>query len=176
MKKSGIFLVIIIASPILVVLFLQLFGENRFEVPVYHQEFPPDYCGCENIEIPYSLPTAYRLQDSLQVVMFHEGIIKEALSLQCTRISDKIDGKNVAFKRFGRNSRPHPGIQSTTVSGEDYSLTRMCVYHLDEGMNTVLVDGSGKIRGYYDINEREEVDRLSVEIDILLENGENKSE
>lgn len=53
------------------------------------------------------------------------------------------------------------------------SLTRhrwqTCAFLVKPPWQTVLFDSLGRIRGYYDLRSREEVDRLRVELKILVE-------
>ena len=61
-------------------------------------------------------------------------------------------------------------IQTIYLSGErDYSDQFFtCDLLLQKPWTTVLLDDQRRIRGYYDPNAREEVDRLIVELKILL--------
>jgi hypothetical protein len=43
-----------------------------------------------------------------------------------------------------------------------------CVFFLKEPYNSVLIDDQKRIRGYYKLGDRAEMDRLEVELKILL--------
>jgi hypothetical protein len=45
---------------------------------------------------------------------------------------------------------------------------KKCYYLTNDPYNTVLIDSTGAIRGYYDVRLRDEEDRLRVELKILL--------
>jgi hypothetical protein len=44
----------------------------------------------------------------------------------------------------------------------------MCIFVVPSGSNAVLVDGERRIRGYYQLDGRDETDRLLVELKILF--------
>jgi len=47
---------------------------------------------------------------------------------------------------------------------------RECILLMPPRTSVVLLDRQGRIRGYYDGSERDEVDRLIVEIKIIIRN------
>ena len=58
--KKGIKLIILfitIALPVFIFLFLKIFGENRFDIPIYHQEENTDMdADCGPISFPHVVP------------------------------------------------------------------------------------------------------------------------
>ncbi|HYG19437.1 MAG TPA: hypothetical protein VD816_10935, partial [Ohtaekwangia sp.] len=48
------------------------------------------------------------------------------------------------------------------------STIRSCIFFLKEPFDVVLVDRKGRIRGEYDADDRDEIDRLITEITIIL--------
>jgi hypothetical protein len=54
------------------------------------------------------------------------------------------------------------------VLGEKVMQRKKCVFLLKEPFDLVMVDRAGVIRGQYTSNDREEVDRLIMEITIIL--------
>ena len=53
---KALLLLILLGMPVLFYLFLQSFGENQYEIPVYYQEgIPEQLPGCEQGEVPHSL-------------------------------------------------------------------------------------------------------------------------
>ena len=71
-------------------------------------------------------------------------------------------------KEFGDNVTVRSMDQLSLVEATR-SRWAMCVFLAEDPKTTVLFDNQGRIRGYYDIRSLDEVDRLRVELKILLE-------
>ena len=56
-----------------------------------------------------------------------------------------------------------PGISDTR-----YKRWTSCIFFIKKPYNAVLVDEENRIRGYYAVDNREEMDRLILEMQILL--------
>lgn len=150
--KKGLFLFVALLLPILVYLFLKFFGRNEFDIRTYYQEGVPAPAGCGPYQSPYLVPdsTLSRLGWT---------------------------GKGPAIIVLNNTPRPNlVKVQEEFNSGDyetliaespDYSL-KTCVLLAGDTASVVLVDAERKIRGYYHPEIRDDADRLSLELKILL--------
>lgn len=154
MKKS--LLVIALLFPIGVFVFLRFFGKNEFAIPVYYEsgvEDIPTTCN-RNYESPYLV------SDSLLLNFGWNGrpvLIVADTTVQSTLM--KLD-EDLSSE-----------VQTIFLSGnsDDYLNNFFtCDLLLQKPWTTVLLDEQRRIRGYYDPKTREELDRLIVELKILL--------
>jgi hypothetical protein len=152
-KLILLFLALLLPSCIFI--FLKFFGKNEFEVaPLFTDQQPPNRPDCNfNYTLPYHIADTSLHQltngtDSLICVVFQK---QEGGPL--ARIQEKYAGEPVAW-RF--------------LDPEKNSSQMRCIFVLDEPFNTALVDNKGRIRGQYNSADRDEMDRLLIEISILL--------
>ena len=155
MKK--ILLIIALLFPIGVFVFLRFFGKNEFSIPVYYEkgvDNPPTSCN-RNYQVPY------QVSDSLLINLGWSG--RPVLI-----VADTSQSVQKGLMRLDEELSAE--IQTIYLSGDrDYSdQVFMCDLLLQKPWTTVLLDDQRRIRGYYDPNAREEVDRLIVELKILL--------
>jgi len=181
----------ILAIPVAVFLFLKIFGENKYDVPVY---FAQGIEGCSNTSQPHivnmallhfsqknhsiiarmdSLPDdtnrafiteLVRIQDAFygrvepQFILLTNSLSQETLAI----LKDfcKSNGLDPEFTMF-----QSPG----TTQMADFMECELGLGKPDggEAADMVLVDEEGKIRGYYPRNDKEETDRLILELKIL---------
>jgi hypothetical protein len=155
MKK--IILVFALLVPIGIFIFLKFFGKNEFSIPVYYESEPiPPPQGCiQKYELPYkvSAKAINQLGWSREVVLFCFDTTKRA-NLNISRLAEEFDKGQfqVIFLQ------PSSGFDSLST----------CHFLIQPPWTSVLVDSQRRIRGYYQPGSREEIDRLSVEIKILL--------
>lgn len=155
MGRKIVLLFLALILPGLIYVFLKTFGSNKFDVPILYQsgeiEIVP---GCRPVSTPYFAPTAYfeglidQLHDSLFLIYITKG--EEGSRLK--RIEIDASEYNVPL---------------LTVP---FSPQVKCDFLLFENWNMVLLDVQGRIRGQYDSYDREELDRLYTELDIILMN------
>lgn len=155
MKK--IILTVALLLPIGVFVFLFLFGKNEFSIPVYYEnatDIPPTACGGI-----YQSP--YHVSDSLLVSLGWQG---NTLLIA----ADSSRAVHLALKRM--RGELNQDLQTVFLSEVVQSPDQIysCDLFLQAPWNTVLLDNQRRIRGYYDLSSREEVDRLIVELKILL--------
>jgi len=159
MQKKTIFLFLALVFPILIFVFLKFFGKNEFAVkPLFtevNSEIPE---GCLPISFPYHVSDSVLHQlnlkeDSLVLVLFGEP--NEDAKIQINRIMDEISLDGIQMVRY-------PSL------GAKVSQWKKCVFLLKDPFDLVLVDKRGLIRGQYTSSDREEVDRLLMEITIIL--------
>lgn len=156
--KVGKALVILIALvlPIGIFLFLKIFGENKFEVtPLFQTELPEIASGCNTITSPYVIPAKIvdnyiKTEHELSVVIIDSEVSK------LSRIFDQFSGDPVKVKRIESSEK---------ISGQSL---KTCVFLLHDPYDIVLFDKQGFIRGQYASTDREEIDRLILELSIIL--------
>lgn len=155
MKK--IILILTLLVPTGIFIFLKFFGKNEFSIPVYYEsgvDDPP--AGCNR---KYDSP--YRVSDSLLnsigwngrpvlLIADSSGVIQKALM----HLEEGIGNE----------------IQSLFLKGQADYLNELlsCELLLKSPWRVVLIDDQRRIRGYYDPEDRDEMDRLIVELKILL--------
>jgi hypothetical protein len=153
MQRKPIFLAIAFILPIVIFVFLKMFGKNEFEIPIFHKDKIEAVAGCDNKYVaPYILPdtiiTSVGGNGSEAILILFSGIEKE--------------GK----MRLNEKYKPNQ-LQVVSLS-EENAKGMKCAFLLADKFNSVLVDNKRQIRGYYQITTRDEVDRLMVELSILF--------
>jgi hypothetical protein len=156
MKRPTKFLLLFLALlvPALIFIFLKKFGRNEFDVPPLFQETvaaPPD-CESYNYTIPYIVTDSVLTKlgwspDSLNLFVVGNTWVKAG-----ARVLDE----------FGLG-----GFVVHEISAEQRSIAR-CGLLLQPPASLAMVDGTGAIRGLYNLGDREDVDRLIVEMKIML--------
>jgi hypothetical protein len=152
MKKIVLF--VALGVPILVFIFLKMFGKNEFEVPVFyaegvHRTIP----GCNPWPTPYVLPDStlnawgWTGAKATLIIVNEKGIEKNL-----TRIADLFE----------------PGDYATVkIPVASYDVAT-CMLLAGDSSRVVMIDDKKRIRGYYTPTTGKERDRLAVEIRILL--------
>ncbi len=158
MNKKIIYLLVALALPGLIFIFLKIFGKNHFDIPVYYKN---GISGSLK-ECSWSNRGQYILPDSVLSAFGYKNNI-DCLFVEATEVNNKEVAQ--VRKSFGRQ------LQIISLDGiEPNRLNRIkkCVFLLKEPWKAVLVDNQKRIRGYYAFTNLEETDRLNVEIEILL--------
>lgn len=158
--KKIIFLTLALLLPVVVFIFLKLFGKNQFDVPAMYQESSLDApARCKyTYNTPYYLPDSVMMllarnkADSLYVLYF-----KPELNVPLNRIAVEFEGDPVAV------IAPSAFPEETNLL-----LLQDCVLLMQPPLSVVLVDHRNRIRGYYDGSDRDDIDRLIVEMKIIL--------
>jgi hypothetical protein len=158
-NKKPVFLFLALLLPILIFLFLKFFGKNEFAVrPLFQDAAPEPQPGCQQVRIPYHIPDSvfHSLafeHDSLVIVWF--GDLKDAGNKQLRRVANEL-----------KNDR----IRNQVVASNDQKMQawRTCIFLLKKPYDVVLIDRRGLIRGQFVSDNREEIDRLITEVDIIL--------
>lgn len=160
--KKSIFLIAALLLPVAIFIFLKIFGKNEFQVPPLHQEGIIEVSNACHYRYatPYYVPDSLFAQfgankhDSLYVLYFDPS-----LKVSMNRVS-------VEYRDASVTVVPPSAFSPET----DTQLLRQCVLLMRPPASVVLLDRHNRIRGYYDASDRDEVDRLLVEIDIILKN------
>ena len=151
--KKVVILFVGLALPITIFLFLKIFGENKFEVAALFQtQLPENISDCQGISVPYrirpeTVANFLRDDDQLGVVIIEQDLAR------LSRITDQFNDDPINVKQID-------SIASVPL--------KKCVFLLHEPYDVVLFDRQGNIRGQYFSGERDEIDRLILEITIIL--------
>ncbi len=196
--KTGI-LLITLAIPVFIWLFLKFFGHNNFEIPVYYPNGIDSIPGCTSSQEPHVIPAfslssipgrtftesefdgeivisfflPYNCEDSCELVLEKLAGIQQVLS--------KTD--NLKIVVFGDEKYTMEELKSLAdryhadpeqwyfLSGKQQAITTLkkCGFILSSFplYTLVLTDEQSQIRGYYQVDDPEEVERLKGEVKIL---------
>ena len=196
MKKS-FFLVLTLAIPVAIFLFLKIFGDNTFDVPVLFEDGIP---GCEGSQSPHKVPdfkyigkTEKNLSkrgpnDFMIFGLLDTGTKAEQKLIELVRISDAFYEVGSPFfvlflkGNHGRKAELEQQLveigmktnQFVIVKAPEEELTDFlrCGLALsgetpEELDKLVLVDPSKNIRGMYNWFDQEQTDQLILELKIL---------
>jgi hypothetical protein len=154
--KQFIYLFAALLLPACVFIFLKIFGKNEFAVePLFVTSSPEIPAGCDSVNIPYHVPDTVMKSldfknDSLVLVVF--GSLDKVAEGQLKRVDEEFGGDP---------------IRKINII-VDHAQWRSCVFFLKEPFTLALVDYRGRIRGQYDPDDREDIDRLLTELTIIL--------
>ena len=161
MNKKITYLLVALALPGLIFIFLKIFGKNHFDIPVYYKNGISDSLReCSGMH-----HGQYTLPDSV-LAIFSNKNAEASLFVDASERSNKELEK---LKQSFENQ-----LQIISLEGiEPARLNRIkkCNLLLKEPWKAVLIDNQKRIRGYYAFNSLEETDRLNVEVEILLANN-----
>jgi hypothetical protein len=151
--KKVIVLFLSLLFPVCIFLFLKLFGKNEFNVPpLYTDVYRENLEGCG---MPVVLP--YRIPDSVRNVL---SLSKERLTLFYFGSGEEKNLDNVTEENKSK-------FDFKQLSDTLRQL-KNCIFFLEDSKDLALVDGDGTIRGQYDAGDRDEIDRLRLELSILF--------
>lgn len=152
-NKKGLILFLGLLLPIIIFVFLKFFGKNEFDVPLLFEEGVESPCAV-NYPKPYVLP------DSVWNLIAVNGaslIIIDFSEKPSVRIRSEVaEDRQVAYKAAG------------DIVLKNQSLLKSCVFLLSEQQHLVVVDKNRRIRGQYNVNDRDDLDRFYSELVILL--------
>ncbi|UII24154.1 hypothetical protein [Fulvivirga ligni] len=167
------FLVITLAIPVGIFLFLKVFGNNKFDIPVYYQEAGTT-TDCGELGADYTIPDSLKAEGKGQLVFFYQPSIADPLEIsnQFVRLKDTFNDQMPTFVLYSSKQVEIEGVPTTVYNRQTYDKVLNCAYAAEYSGQYVSVDKLGRIRGYY-ATDLDEQDRLIVELKILNENGEN---
>ncbi|HEY8934649.1 MAG TPA: hypothetical protein VIM65_05490 [Cyclobacteriaceae bacterium] len=154
--KKGLFLFLALLLPICVFLFLKIFGKNEFAVKSLYQVKAPDAISdCVIPAIPYHIPDSVISQlnfasDSLLLIWY------------ATNESDITKPKAKVTEKYNMLNQH---VLSPTGK---FKTWKDCVFFMQSPYDIVLLNKKGLIRGEYKSYDRDEMDRLFIELDIIL--------
>ena len=166
MNKKAVYLFIALLLPSSVFVFLKLTGKNQFDIPIYYEHGKDSLnsiCGSD-----YSKP--YFIADSVLARL--AWVEKECSVVTLGQVNAReLKRLNEIFAPNDYSiyaiNEPLSG-KGTNLSPASFDRWRKCVFVAKEKVTIVLVDKQKRIRGYYTVGSREEMDRLIVEMKILL--------
>ena len=158
--KKILFLTLALLLPVIIFIFLKMFGRNEFSVPALYQDgelTSPENCNF-NYRIPYSIPDTISAQlqlnpkDSLHVIYFEPG-----LRDQLKRVSVEFSSARIQI------------IAPSDLAGiKDIGGLKECILLMTAKQSVILIDNRRRIRGYYDASDLDEMDRLIIELNVIL--------
>ncbi|MEQ9424754.1 MAG: hypothetical protein RJQ09_10075 [Cyclobacteriaceae bacterium] len=189
MDKLRKYLILTVAFvvPVLIYLFLKLFGQNYYALPVYYQDETVrlEKEGCAILRAPHTVAFIDEASFATVIVPLPDGCENCTDSWnELRRIQQRHD--EVAFNFITDKPMDCPdalsNCSSNYLSSVDLVNRMRCDLVMDIPMRIsldsakklnrwVLVDSYRKIRGYYEPNDREEIDRLILELTILKQEG-----
>jgi hypothetical protein len=160
--RKGLYLVLALVLPVGVFLFLKFFGKNQFDVPQMFQEEIAINSDCRSeYSFPYVIPDSIAKEfqveemNKLTLIVFVEDNLIDVINKQHNRIMEEFANDPVV-------------ITDIDAGDANSSLLRNCIFLMPEESDVVLVDFEKRIRGQYDVASLEEMDRLIVEMKIIL--------
>ena len=189
MKKKALFLFLLLLLPILVFLFLKGFGRNEFTIPVYYEQGVGDSLDTpclDRAKHQYYVNSPFVEDGKLKIIHFErvDGPLTLFRLEELERVQD-VFGDDPEVELITSVNTSSMGVQEiedyqSRVYFEDKFWKRqaldsmawarlkycdMVMSNLDN--RVVLLDKENKVRGYYNITERDETDRLILELRIL---------
>ncbi len=156
--KKVVLLLLALLVPTAIFIFLKRYGRNEFTIPVYYEQSVaeiPTACG-PNYQAPYRVAEAalrslgWQGNASLIVADTSQEVQKGL-----RRLREEFDEASVQFI-------------SPSMAEVELDKFYTCSVFLQKPWTAILLDDQRRIRGYYAPGTREEIDRLTVEIKILL--------
>ncbi|MBU2915344.1 MULTISPECIES: hypothetical protein [Reichenbachiella] len=187
---KSIALLLLLFLPGAIYLFLQGFGKNKFDIPIYYSTGVDTLTACGQLMVAgqYHVDPIPAISGQLmdKVTLYDFGVLSD---------SNFVSQRNnllTFLTKFKSEERLQVASLYTTDSLyttlEGYSILKyvrvdssifktfvscqLFVFDGDkassEALPMVLVDKERKIRGYFNPNDLEEIDRLNIEVNILL--------
>lgn len=161
MGRKIFYLVAALAFPIAIFLFLKFFGKNEFAVePLYQESIPSKGC-------PYAYDLPYAVPDSVRDIIADSN----ALAVVTLMGKEKADEADKLIRRLESLFKTDPVSfhkMDETTAGDGYPVLRECVFLLAADTTVAVIDRDGRIRGQYTPASMEDIDRLIVELKIIL--------
>jgi hypothetical protein len=159
-SKKGVVLMLALAVPGLIFVFLRQFGENKFDVPPLYEGGAPTSGNCvQHTQGPYRVPREVlnslgvgNQKEALKVISFHDGQLDHVMNQLAHVFGDSV------IRIYSASHLPADSI----------ALLKNCYFFVHEPDNLVLVDSDQRIRGYYNVKRQEELDSLTLESRIIL--------
>ena len=170
LAQKIIIIILVLLAPILVFLFLKQFGENEFSLPVYYEEGNP-LKECNQSVNTHEVDLVTLQIEPPALISFYSATTNEFSSDMENVLSKYPMVHHRQFSRANLTMENNIQLDSATYSqylncelimGEDQFLSEEIPYKF------VLVDREGKIRGYFLMNDLDDIERLDIELDILL--------
>ena len=167
----------VLVVPALIFIFLRLFGENKFDVPVQHPD-GLNIPGCQKQNAPHQVPAidSLGLDQPVYHLIYVQGEPVDRYKLnELKRIS--LNNPDVSLLLFFYNE-PSASLAENyreqnwnifIMENEQLEELNRCGFGNITKHPLIFTDPEQHIRGYYDIDRKKELDRLEGEIKILME-------
>lgn len=181
--KKGVLLFLALLLPALVFVFLKFFGKNEFAVEPLFQESLEVPADCHGITYttPYTVGDSVlsKLQwnaNGISLVLIVDSISenqKEQIT-QIKRVFQEFshDPLNIVMLtedlRSRQTNQSEEMFSMVNVAQDDLLKLRNCVFLLDKYKDALLIDTMKRIVGQYDLTDREDADRLILELKIVF--------
>lgn len=143
-----------------VFVFLKLFGRNEFHVPPLHQDtIPVSKADCH---LRYMTP--YRVADSVMAELKSNASDSLFVIYFDPAPAEAMERLAVEFNADPLAIFPAQDL----VNIPDLNFLKTCILLMEDETSVALLDHRNRVRGYYDGADRDDVDRLIVEIKIIL--------
>jgi len=183
---KGLLLFTALILPVLVFVFLKIFGRNQFDIPVFNHTEISTEVNCEGVSIPHlvgeleimevvistsKVANIYHVFDAATIDLGMKGLMK---------VKDRLENRYATIHSIGLSDSTN-SIETLSnkyqidglwkiYNAEEQSLRDFvnCELMISGDESLVLVDNIGRIRGYYNGSDEEETDRLILEAKILI--------
>lgn len=181
--KKLLFLFFALLLPVLIFLFLKSFGKNEFDVPVLFTDSVtvPVACNGYSYTAPYQITDSvlralsWNSEDSLTIIVFDDSNKnnRHERGIGMTRIFDQFKTEPLhvvhVYNTITVADTKVDRLTAISLTGEDFYRIRNCVFLLSPGNDAVIVDRKKRIRGQYNLTQRDDADRMIMqEMNILF--------
>jgi hypothetical protein len=158
--KKIFFLFLALILPGCIFVFLKMFGENEFDVPLLYQDGVTEIPA--SCHFSYSAP--YAIPDSLMNKISGSN---EADLYIINYSTDEAIVNRLTTETRGEGIKV---VADSLLSGDPVTtqVIRQCVLLSPETADLVLLDAQKRIRGYYSSVKLDDMDQLLLEIKIIL--------
>jgi hypothetical protein len=157
--KKIAFLFLGLVLPLMVFIFLKMFGRNEFEVPLLYEDGVKETPGECNIQYP----APYVLEDSIMEVVY-PYLPKSLILINFSKEIGKLKQITEPFK----TEVALIDENDIDVSESQLDFLKKCILLIKSPNSIVVIDNRKRIRGYYNASNRDELDRLEAEMNIML--------
>jgi len=167
---------LVLLLPVLVYSFLKEYGSNQFDLPVYHKDGNPiAECNAASEQHRLTIEILFENNASPPLLIFIPDAVKNEYYSDLNNVLDKypmIDVRALYIEGDSLIEGLH--YMGTSLTGYLNFINCELILGEDHWLNSgisnkyVLIDSSRKIRGYYDCTQLSEIERLDIELDILL--------
>jgi hypothetical protein len=180
--KKIVYLFLALVFPIAIFLFLKQFGRNEFNVESLLKEPTPSLPSCEGYtyQFPYTITDSvltqleWSVNDSITLVVFDNSSLDDSheRSTQLARVLKEIPGNDyqIIYTTYFEilKTKLNDTRLVSLMDTSNVSVIRSCVLWLSHYEDIVLIDSKRRILGKYSLLNREDSDRLILEMKILL--------
>ena len=188
MNKKAFLLFLTIGLPVVIFLFLKGFGRNEFSIPILYEQGLGDSLATPCLEKKKAQYVVKNnlVPEGIKIIHFErlDGPVLKTRLEELERVQDVFyDDLGISLNTFvNANSLAISDIQDYDQRIEfldsfwkkkgldslEWANLKYCSMAMTDLDNmVVLIDEENRIRGYYNILEREETDRLILELRIL---------